>query len=140
MSRFATQVIRMAAIVSLSWVAVGEVASAQEANCADPQSNLEMKICAGQAYRAADGDLNADYLMARDAMRQMDKDLPKELRGAEKALLKGQRAWIKYRDGACDAEGFTVRGGTMESLIVTSCLARLTRQRSEDLRTLFEEN
>ena len=126
--------------LGLAFFAMPQLPAAQDVDCTNPPNQTAMNICAGQAFKAADSDLNSDYLMARDTMRQMDKDLPKELRGAEKALLKGQRAWIKYRDGACEAEGFTVRGGTMESLVVSSCLARLTRLRSEELRTLFEEN
>ena len=112
----------------------------QQSNCANPQSQTEMNICAGEALRAADGDLNADYKLARDEMRRIDKDLPEDLRGAEKALLNGQRAWIKYRDGACNAEGFVFRGGSIEPLIISTCKERLTRQRSEDLRKLFERN
>ena len=108
--------------------------------CSNPQTQTEMNICASEALRAADGDLNADYKMARDEMRRIDSDLPKNMRGAAKALLNGQRAWIKYRDGACNAEGFVFRGGSIEPLIVSTCKERLTRQRSEDLRKLFERN
>jgi len=73
-------------------------------------------------------------------MRALDKDLPAQLKGAEKALLKAQRLWIKYRDAACTSEGFTVRGGTLESIIITICLERMTRSRSESLRVMFEQN
>ncbi len=89
---------------------------------------------------AADTDLNANYQKARGAMREMDKMLEGDLAGAEITLRDAQRLWIKYRDAACDAEGFTVRGGTMEGLVVTICLERLTRQRSDELRRLFELN
>ena len=115
-------------------------ASAQQVNCNNPQTQTEMNICAGEALRAADGDLNTDYRMARDEMRRMDSYLEGDMKGAAKALLTAQRAWIKYRDAACDAEGFTVRGGTMESMIIATCQERLTRQRSEDLRRVFEQN
>jgi len=117
-----------------------EFSHAQAANCANPQTTLEMKICGTAAYKAADGDLNADYKMAREFMRALDKDLPVELKGAEKALLKAQRLWIKFRDAACTSEGFTFRGGTLEGVIITSCLERMTRNRSERLRILFEQN
>jgi len=115
-------------------------AVAQDANCADPQSTLEMKICASRNLEAADFELNANYQKARGSMREMDNMLEGDLVGAELALRDAQRLWIKYRDAACDAEGFTVRGGTLEGLIVTTCLERLTRQRSRELRLLYEMN
>jgi len=97
-------------------------------------------MCAQAAYEAADRDLNANYKMARKYMRTFDQDLPGWLKGAEKALLKAQRIWIKYRDTECSLEEFTARGGTLEGLLITSCLERITRSRSESLRTLFEQN
>lgn len=132
--------LKLLALASSAFLLWSFAASAQQADCTNPQTQTEMNICAGESLRAADGDLNADYKLARDEMRVIDSYLQGDLKGAEKALLTGQRAWIKYRDGACEAEGFSVRGGTMESMVVATCLERLTRQRSEDLRRLFEKN
>ncbi len=126
--------------LSLALFSPVKLVHAQAANCSDPQTTWEMKICAQAAYEAADGDLNSDYKMARNYMRALDKNLPANLKGAEKALLKAQRIWIKYRDAACLSKGFTVRGGTLEGLLVTSCLERMTRERIERLRIMFEQN
>jgi len=38
------------------------------------------------------------------------------------------------------ATGFPVRVGSLESVLVTSCLARLTNQRADDLPRLFKPN
>ena len=54
----------------------------------------------------------------------------------EKALLASQRAWISYRDAQCELEGFSMRGGTAEPLMVSSCLETLTKQRTEELKRL----
>ncbi len=97
-------------------------------------------MCAQAAYEAADRALNADYKKTREYMRTFDADLPARLKGAEKALLTAQRIWIKYRDAQCSLEGFTARGGTMEGLLITSCLEAMTRSRSESLRIIFEQN
>ncbi|MGH1331669.1 MAG: lysozyme inhibitor LprI family protein [Paracoccaceae bacterium] len=115
-------------------------ALAEDINCLEPMTQRDMLYCADQAYKAADGDLNFDYQTARDYFRRVDSDLPKNMRGAADALLEAQRAWIPYRDAACRTEGFMARGGSMEPLIVTMCLENLTRQRSEDLRALVEQN
>ena len=128
------------AVISLALFSPVEFSRAQTANCSEPQTTLEMKICAQAALAAADGDLNADYKMARTYMRALDKNLPARLKGAEKALLKAQRIWIKYRDAQCNLQGFSARGGTLEGLLITSCLERMTRSQSEKLRILFEQN
>ncbi len=113
---------------------------AQEANCQNPQTTLEMNMCAKKERETADRELNENYAKARENMREIDSYLSKDLQGAEKALLEGQRAWIKFRDNACAAEGFQVRGGTLERVLVGSCIARLTRQRANDLTILFKKD
>jgi uncharacterized protein YecT (DUF1311 family) len=47
---------------------------------------------------------------------------------------------VTFRDKACEAEGAQYRGGSIEPMIVAGCLARLTRQRGEDLKALAETN
>ena len=112
--------------------------SAQTVNCTTPTSQAEMTICAGRDYEAADAELNAAYKMARAAMKSYDAELPADRRDNPKALLEAQRAWIPYRDAACEAEGFPFQGGTIRPMIIAECLARLTRQRTDDLRTLAQ--
>ena len=41
---------------------------------------------------------------------------------------------MKRRDASCDYEGFQARGGTMEPMLVAMCLARLTEERTKQLR------
>ena len=70
--------------------------------------------------------------MAKD----LDAELSDDLKGAEKALLAGQRGWIAYRDGQCDLAGFEARGGSMEPMLVSGCLADLTRKRTQELQAI----
>lgn len=58
--------------------------------------------------------------------------------GALEALKKAQRAWIGYRDGQCELAGFEARGGSMEPMLVSGCLAELTRKRTDELRKIVE--
>lgn len=109
---------------------------AQEIDCTDPQDQTSMNICAYRDWEAADRELNEVWPVIRNRLRESDSSLPEELKGAEEALLKSQRAWIDYRDGTCEAEGFQARGGTLEPLIVSSCLARLTRLRTTELQEI----
>ncbi len=115
-------------------------AVAQTLDCTAPQSQLEMTMCAGQDYSKADAELNVAYAKARAVMKSYDADLPPGQRGAAKALLEAQRAWIPFRDAACKAEGYPFEGGTIQPMIVAECLARLTRRRTEDLRALAATN
>ena len=75
-----------------------------------------------------------------DSAKQMDQYLaPGEVTNSE-MLRDAQRAWIPFRDKACAAESNLARGGTMQSMLVSSCMERLTRQRTEDLRYFGEVN
>ena len=108
------------------------------ADCAHAVTQTDMNICANLDYERADKELNAQYRKTRTEMASWDADLDNNLKGAEAALVKAQRAWIDYRDAQCAAEGFEARGGSMEPMLVSNCLAGLTRQRTKELRQLAE--
>jgi uncharacterized protein YecT (DUF1311 family) len=76
------------------------------------------------------------YNLIAARMRQMDKD--GEPTGYFNALLESQRAWLKYRDAQCRFEGYLVRGGTAEPLMVNGCQEQLTKKRTQDLKSLLE--
>lgn len=111
---------------------------AQEPDCESPQDQTSMNICAGRDYEAADAELNAQWAETLDAAKGLDADLTASggdgRPGYEESLRKAQRAWIAYRDAACEYEGFDARGGSMEPMLVSGCLARLTRLRTLELR------
>ncbi len=111
-------------------------AQAQALNCREAMTQQDMNACAALDHEAADKDLNAAYAQARAFMRRMDTELTASQSGAEVALREAQRAWIPYRDKACLAEGFMMRGGSAEPMLVLGCKARLTQQRAQELWTL----
>jgi uncharacterized protein YecT (DUF1311 family) len=113
-------------------------ASAQEVDCANPTFQMEMTYCAEQDWNRADAELNAAYKEARARMQALDAGLPADQRGAAEYLKQAQRAWIEFRDAACAAEGYTMHGGSAEPMVIYSCRARLTEQRSADLRALAD--
>ena len=108
--------------------------SAQDIDCQNPKTQSDMTSCEVARHDAADKALNEQYKKTRAAMVAIDKDLDGDMKGAEKALVKAQRAWIDYRDAQCDAFGFQARGGTMEPMLVAGCLAEETDQRAERAR------
>ncbi|WP_018236414.1 lysozyme inhibitor LprI family protein [Ensifer sp. BR816] len=119
-------------------------ASAQdqpEVDCQKAETQMDLNICADQEYQAADTELNKVYRKAVDAMQKTDKelgDLDAAYVGAVDALKKAQRSWIGYRDGQCELAGFEARGGSMEPMLVSGCLADLTRKRTAELKELLE--
>lgn len=130
----------MALLSGLILVTFSHTGHAQDINCKSPQTQLDMNICAQRDFENADGILNNEYAKARDYMKSLDENLPAQSQGAAKALLNAQRAWISYRDLACAAEGFVVKGGTMEPMVISGCKERLTRQRIDDLKQLVAWN
>lgn len=115
-------------------------ANAQNLNCSDPQNQQSINQCAHQAWKAADGDLNLAYKIAVAMAKSMNEFLPPDAEKTESTLRDAQRAWMTYRDKACAVEASPNSGGTILPLIIYSCMERLTRRRTEDLRRFGEVN
>ncbi|MFD1697534.1 lysozyme inhibitor LprI family protein [Roseibium aestuarii] len=129
------------AAVAVIALTLSRPAFAQEPklDCADAYTQSDLNRCAYQDYEAADAELNRVYAQAVAAMTEMDEALTGTgLEGAVKALRAAQRAWIPFRDAACESEGFMARGGTMEPMVVAGCMTTLTKQRIDDLKQLAE--
>lgn len=112
-------------------------------DCESPTTQMDMNICAHRDYEQADTELNAAYKQAMASARDMDeefKEMSEHYVGAVDALKRAQRSWIGYRDGQCELAGFEARGGSMEPMLVSGCLADLTRKRTAELKTTFESS
>lgn len=97
--------------------------------CPNAQSQLEMNQCAGNAYKAADGELNQTY---RKLVAMLDAE--------DKAQLKVvQTAWLKYRDAHCEFVGDQYKGGSIRPMIHAFCLADVTRNRTTELKGQIED-
>ncbi|OWV82941.1 urease-associated protein [Rhizobium sp. R72] len=112
-------------------------ANAEDLDCKKPVTQADMTACEQARQETADKALNAQYKVTRAALAALDKDLGAD-GGAEKALVKAQRAWVDFRDAECEATGFQARGGTMEPMLVAGCIAELTDQRTKQLKELAE--
>ncbi|HMO07098.1 MAG TPA: lysozyme inhibitor LprI family protein [Paracoccaceae bacterium] len=128
---------RVAAAVLAAVLA--QPSTAQPVDCANPITQTEMTACAEREWMTADADLNAAYAEARAAMRRIDAPLPETDRGAERMLRDAQRAWIDFRDKTCAAEGWAMKGGSAEPMLVYFCRARVTAARAEELRAMAFE-
>jgi uncharacterized protein YecT (DUF1311 family) len=111
-------------------------------NCEDPIYQQEMNYCAGQDYIAADAELNAQWKTTAAAMKAQDASFAEygdndTREGYFESLLEAQRGWLRYRDAHCRVDGYTARGGSMESMLVSFCKTHLTRLRIAELRALI---
>jgi uncharacterized protein YecT (DUF1311 family) len=103
---------------------VAGAAGAQEMDCAQAVAQQDMNWCAAEDYRAADAALNAEWRVTVDWARGV---------GLEEDLRAAQRAWIAFRDAACEVEAGVWEGGSMAPLIHATCMTRLTEARTTDL-------
>lgn len=125
-------------LVSMALAVLGGAATAQQIDCANAVSQIDMTDCAKQDFDAADQALNDSYKAAMEMMKSIDAELPKSEQGAVAALKAAQRAWILVRDNTCSAEGFLWAGGSGRGLAELSCKARLTISRTDDLNLLAQ--
>lgn len=102
------------------------------ANCADPQTQIDMNRCADEAFQAADKRLNAVYQTALRKQKAADAAKIEDFRNI-------QRAWIKYRDLHCGYASAVYEGGSMAPGVHSACMEKLTEQRIEDIPSLFAQ-
>ena len=118
-------------------------ARAREFHCADPQTQLEMNMCAGLDFERADAELNAVWREAVAGARAADAELDRrydQRPTTEAKLREAQRAWLVFRDAHCTVQGYDeARGGSMEPMVYGSCRAALTRRRTAQLRGQGEQ-
>lgn len=108
----------------------GVAFSAEYDQClAHADSNAAMHSCVDAERERWDARLNAAY-RAILATAEFDARGKAELRDA-------QRAWVTFRDKACDAEGdLFAAGGTAAPLIAADCALEQTARRAADLERI----
>lgn len=102
------------------------LADAARAACPG-QTQMELNECAAIDYKAADAELNAAWGATKSFYDGI---------GHGQDLLTAQRNWIAFRDANCEAEAALYEGGSIQPLIYSTCLTRLTRRRTEDLKQM----
>jgi uncharacterized protein YecT (DUF1311 family) len=113
-----------AAVIVLLFSPVAASAQAGADPCPDARTQTEMNLCAARELRTADAELNRVYQQLTGAL---EPDLRASLRTA-------QRAWIAFRDADCRSEAAEYEGGSMQPMVLSSCLADRTRDRTAQLR------
>ena len=102
---------------------------AQQPNCKNPQTALDMNVCSSQEFQTADSKLNQLYqqLQAKISSRQKQR------------LTVAQRTWIKFRDENCDYAKGQFEGGSLAASTYGYCRARVTQERIKDLEGYLKQ-
>ncbi len=111
--------------IASSGSATAEMRLAQQPNCSNPQYQAEMNACAALDYKQADKKLNQVYPQVRNKLSGSRRE----------QLTSAQLAWIEFRDANCEFESSLFEGGSMAPMILSGCLARVTKQRTADLES-----
>ena len=115
-------------------------ASSTGATCDNAVTQMDINACMAQDYRVADSELNRQWVLNVAAAKAQDKTRVAQTDkrpGYHATLLESQRAWLKFRDAQCRIEGYAMRGGSAEPMVVSGCLAGLTRERSKQLKDML---
>lgn len=103
-------------------------ATALAASGAVAQTQSALNATAAQNLRRADQALNAQYTTTTGRLSTPSRTL----------LRDAQRAWITFRDQQCRYEASAVQGGSAYPMVQSDCLARLTVERTRDLRRMAQ--
>lgn len=109
-------------------IALAALAGCFAASAASAQTQAQLNATAAQNLRRADQALNTQYTATTGRLSTPSRTL----------LRDAQRAWITFRDQQCRYESSAVRGGSAFAMVQSDCLARMTVDRTRDLRRLAQ--
>jgi uncharacterized protein YecT (DUF1311 family) len=107
------------------YLSAASVALGNSDDCDSASDYVAWNICVQKSAASLDEKLNRIY---RKVMSKL-KTSP----DATKVLMTAQRKWIDFRDAQCKLDGFPSLGTDINSTVVTECIDRFAKQRTEDL-------
>ncbi|MEN2787341.1 lysozyme inhibitor LprI family protein [Sphingomonas qilianensis] len=103
------------------------------------QTQADMNRTTTASYVQADAAMTAQWKRTYAYMKR--RDAQDTSRGGgfgfATALLESQRAWLKFRDTQCVIAGGQFAGGSAQGMAMATCKARLTRERTMQLKALI---
>ena len=91
-----------------------------------PTSTLDMEGCSEQAILRTDRKINAEV---RTVFRLLRPD-------ARSTFVRGEHAWLQYRQASCFAESSAYAGGTFAGVVAAACTLDRSRTHLNDLVNL----
>jgi uncharacterized protein YecT (DUF1311 family) len=90
-------------------------------------STLDSEGCYEQQILATDRQIDAE---AKRIFRLL------RLGGARADFVRGERAWLSYRNASCSAESSKYAGGTEAGVVAAACTAERSRTHLVELETM----
>jgi len=113
-----------------------------ELDCDNAMAQPDLNACAYLEYERTDAALNAQWKITAAKLKEQDKGFDRtydKRPGFFDTELAAQRAWLTYRDQHCASEGYSMRGGSAESMVISGCRAQLTEARTKQLKDLIAD-
>jgi uncharacterized protein YecT (DUF1311 family) len=115
-------------------------ASSLEVACADKTSNVEITACAADFAAKVDRDLNAVWKRVLTSIDGASHLTMTQRADWRTRLTAAQRQWIAFKTADCrEPVGYEWFGGTGMSSAVSTCLAKHTMDRMQDLKARYLE-
>jgi uncharacterized protein YecT (DUF1311 family) len=105
--------------------------------CKNDPAKSATNECAVAQFAEADGELNRIWPEIVAAAKHKDrllKSAPDAYPLFEDTIVHAQRGWLQYRDHQCQFEGFDVRGGSMQPMVINLCRTQMTLDRIKQLQ------
>ena len=129
-------------MILAAFLAMAAAAQEPEVDCDKAMAQFELNACAYKEYERADAAMNAQWKITSAWMKEQDREFDRSYDkrpGYFDSLLAAQRAWLTYRDQHCVSEGYTMRGGSAEPMVINGCKTQLTDARTGQLKDLIQE-
>ncbi|WP_424625213.1 lysozyme inhibitor LprI family protein [Achromobacter marplatensis] len=98
--------------------------------CGNASTQTNLNLCADQAYRKSDAELNAAYRTVTARLKDDQTTLAK--------LQSAQKAWLFFRDAECAFSSGGTTGGSAYPMVLSQCLDKLTQTRTKELRAYLK--
>ncbi len=113
--------------------------AADEIDCANAVTTVDLNACAEKEFDSADKDLNAAYKEIMADLTAPDPGNEENNKRWAEALKVSQRAWVAFRDADCQKlTVFEAGGGTATTGEILGCLTEMTQARTKSLRARYE--
>ena len=98
--------------------------------CGNASTQTDLNLCADQAYRKSDAELNTAYRTVTERLKDDQTTLAK--------LQSAQKAWLFFRDAECAFSSGGTTGGSDYPMVLSQCLDKLTQTRTKELRAYLK--
>lgn len=105
-------------------------------DCRSSTNSREQLYCAASELQKADSELNRLY---QRVLKKLEKpnDEYADYQNARRALIEGQRAWVRFKKSNCEVAGYLNLKGNIQSNEVIGCELKHTKNRIADLAAYF---